>query len=413
MNYRPQLLVIVFLLCCTSVIYAGSKKISFSDSSWEEVLAQSKKSGKIIFVEGFAPYCQPCKNMEATVFTDPNVADYYNKNFINYKVDINTHDGQMFKIAYDVKYLPSYLFFSPQGEVILREQGQFTSEGMIRVGEKAQNQRPIEKIVNKVVEIEEEDFHEYSTDQMDDVYYSGNRSLEFLFEYAHRLKEEGRNYTAVVQQYLVKRKKTNKDVREIQFRTFIMSFANELESPAFGLLIKDLDFFRQQYKHRKVNDVIRAAVQNSVVKAADQQDKKLFNRCVKLVEKTGVDKSGQFKIQMEKAYFEGTGEWEKFAKAVDKEIKNSHELDQIALNQDCWKILDNQNDKKLLSKTKKWTKKSLKVEEKYYNNETMAFIMYRLKKSKKANQAAMKAKSIGIQKGIGIYRLQRLNEILS
>lgn len=42
--------------------------IRFAEGSWKELLETAKKEGKLIFVDCYTEWCQPCKQMEQQVF---------------------------------------------------------------------------------------------------------------------------------------------------------------------------------------------------------------------------------------------------------------------------------------------------------------------------------------------------------
>mgnify|MGYP000857323607 CR=1 FL=1 len=60
-----------------------TRGIQFTQWSWKEILELAKKEDKPIFVDCYAVWCGPCKVMDAEVFTQPQVGDYFNSNFIN------------------------------------------------------------------------------------------------------------------------------------------------------------------------------------------------------------------------------------------------------------------------------------------------------------------------------------------
>ena len=54
--------------------------IEFFRGTLAEGLAKAGKEGKNLFVDFYATWCVPCKKMEKTVFTRPEVGEYFNKN---------------------------------------------------------------------------------------------------------------------------------------------------------------------------------------------------------------------------------------------------------------------------------------------------------------------------------------------
>lgn len=49
-------------------------------------MAKAKKENRLIFIDAYTDYCQPCMLMVKNVFSLNDVADFYNRNFINLKI---------------------------------------------------------------------------------------------------------------------------------------------------------------------------------------------------------------------------------------------------------------------------------------------------------------------------------------
>ena len=85
------------LLANFGVMAAGSAQveegIKFFEGTWEEALTLAKKEHKIIFVDAYTTWCGPCKQMAKDVFTQKEVGDFYNKSFINVKLDMEKGEG--------------------------------------------------------------------------------------------------------------------------------------------------------------------------------------------------------------------------------------------------------------------------------------------------------------------------------
>lgn len=110
-----------FLLFATP--FAQAQNIEFAKQNIQEVLDASAKSGKLIFVDAYANWCRPCKIMDANVFTNKDVADFFNENFHNLKVNVDFGEGKVFADKYRIQFLPTLLFLNAKGEVVHKTSG--------------------------------------------------------------------------------------------------------------------------------------------------------------------------------------------------------------------------------------------------------------------------------------------------
>lgn len=115
---------------------ANTRKIEFRDLDFKQALEVAKKEGKLVFVDNYTTWCRPCKQMEMDVFTLNSVADYYNQYFVSIKLDA---DKDPYKVAKNngVKGYPGYLYFAPEGDLVLSEGGFTPEKAFIGYGEKA------------------------------------------------------------------------------------------------------------------------------------------------------------------------------------------------------------------------------------------------------------------------------------
>ncbi|PKP51489.1 MAG: thioredoxin [Bacteroidetes bacterium HGW-Bacteroidetes-1] len=118
---------------------AGTSAIQFKSGSWNEVLALAKKENKPVFLDISASWCGYCKRMKANVFTDVEVAKYYNSNFINVAVDGEKGEGIDLAKKYGVKGYPTFVFLNPDGSLAYQTSGYHNPEKFLELGKNVVN----------------------------------------------------------------------------------------------------------------------------------------------------------------------------------------------------------------------------------------------------------------------------------
>ncbi len=120
--------------------YANAQGINFMDNpKWETVLEKAKKENKIIFLDAYATWCGPCKQMESDVYVKKEVADFYNANFVNVKIDMEKGEGAMLADRYYVNAYPNLVFINPDGAMIHKAVGFRAAEDFVSLGKEAKN----------------------------------------------------------------------------------------------------------------------------------------------------------------------------------------------------------------------------------------------------------------------------------
>ncbi len=113
----------------------SDKGMEFFHGTYQEALALAKKEKKPIFMDIYAVWCGPCKMMTNYVFTQEEVGDFYNKNFINYKVDAERGEGVTLARKYRIRAYPTLLFIDADGNEILKTEGARGGNDFIKLGE--------------------------------------------------------------------------------------------------------------------------------------------------------------------------------------------------------------------------------------------------------------------------------------
>lgn len=117
-------------------LFSQRTGIEFENAlSWEQVKSKAKDENKYIFVDVFATWCGPCKQMDREVYTDPKIAEHTKAKFISIKVQMDSTENddeyiqswyntaQQMNKEFQFQGYPSFLFFDPGGNLIYRDVG--------------------------------------------------------------------------------------------------------------------------------------------------------------------------------------------------------------------------------------------------------------------------------------------------
>jgi thiol:disulfide interchange protein len=109
----------------------GKHEIDFSTQDYQHVLALAKANHKRIFVDAYATWCGPCKQLQKITFQDAKAAAYFNKHFINISIDVEKGDGIKLAKTWEIEGLPTLLILDEKGKIIAHHVGYVNGGGLI------------------------------------------------------------------------------------------------------------------------------------------------------------------------------------------------------------------------------------------------------------------------------------------
>lgn len=108
-----------------------STGIIFNNQEFKKVLTLAESSHKKIFVDAYATWCAPCKQIQKTTFKDPKTSAYFNKKFINMSIDVEKGEGIELAKKWQVEGLPTLLILDEKGKVIADHTGYVDGAGLL------------------------------------------------------------------------------------------------------------------------------------------------------------------------------------------------------------------------------------------------------------------------------------------
>ena len=109
----------------------NSKGVSFNHFPVEEALKKAAVNKQLIFIDVYAIWCGPCKELDAHVFSQAKVGDFINSNFIPVKLDGESAEGKVILKKYGIEAYPTLLVLDSTGKEITRIVDVLTADQLI------------------------------------------------------------------------------------------------------------------------------------------------------------------------------------------------------------------------------------------------------------------------------------------
>lgn len=359
--------------------------------TWQQVVTQATKEKKFIIVDCFTTWCGPCKYMSSTIFPQKEVGDFYNKNFVNFKLQMDETSGDNaevkslyatakdFEKKYGVNAYPTFLFFNPKGELVHKVVGGGDATMFIEGGKNAMN--PAKQYFTLVKKFKE-----------------GVRDTGFLksLAYAAQTAYDEEMQTQASDLYIA----AHKDPTERQNLEFIVNFTHSTNSTGFKVLLENYEKADEILGNYKASKLIVSLITNEEIFSKLNRNKKPTEDDWKNFESSLKSKYPVFanevllagKVKAYKAF----QEWDNFfATVVDYMKLYLPKIDDNELNEMAWAFFEKNDNTEYLTQALVWSKKSITNE-----NPNPAFIdtyanlLHKLGKTNEAIEWETKAISL-------------------
>lgn len=385
---KKTILYCLFALFSLSQLSAQGAGIQFEKGAWEEILAKAKAEDKVIFMDAYTTWCGPCKMMSKNVFTQKNVGDYFNKNFINVKMDMERGEGPALASKFRVMAYPTLLFINSKGDEVHRAVGFHAEAPLLELGETANS--PGKTLAG-----------------MTQRYEFGDRSEQFLYDYTFALADAMTGtHEKVAEEYLDKQK----DWSSEKNLTFLFRFLDSTKGKMFDYFIDNKDQFTGIFGETPVARKLQYLIQSSV---QETEDESAIDQIAAVYKKVYPDKAPELTSEFKVMYYLRAGDLSKYISATKQHFADFGTNNWENLNEAAWNFYEFADNSKDLKTAVKWAKKSIALEENFYNTDTMAALYYKLGKKGKARKTAEKAITLAKSAGDDYSSTQELLDAIN
>ncbi|MDF1697754.1 MAG: thioredoxin fold domain-containing protein [Saprospiraceae bacterium] len=402
-------ILLVFIWCVTTS--ATDTTIVFKKISHSDVFELAKKENKKVMLYFHFDGCGACVTMEKTAFKDKSVFEFFNSNFVNFEINTLKGEGLETNKIYNIKLHPTFLFFDSEGNELHRMVGIFSPEEFYMTAYKTLNSN---RTLTKYKE----------------QYNAGNRTADFLFDYAYILRDAYELDSTVVSEYLgAIEPKAYSLERNLRFIYEFCVHNHEIFIPfdhsAFSFLSNNADLFKEHFDIDQVDTRIVWILSNTMYKAIKEKDEKRFYQTIEIIKAYDKGEDYLFKendgrvtamisgknlvLSSKLLFFEKMGDQSNYIKTLDqytREIWN----DASELNSFAWRIFVTAADDDFakIKTAIQYSIRSIELKNSYSYNDTYACLLYKSGEKEKALLQAQKAIDIAKETGQNYDETQKL-----
>jgi len=94
---------------------AQTARVSWFEGSFDELLAESKRSDKLVFVDFWAAFCGPCRMFAKNTLRDPGVVGQLD-GMLCYSVELDGETENPIAARFGIETIPAVVFLEPDGD---------------------------------------------------------------------------------------------------------------------------------------------------------------------------------------------------------------------------------------------------------------------------------------------------------
>jgi len=248
---RILYLLIVIVLYNLNVQAQG---IEFLEVPWKDAFAKAKEEQKLVFIDCYTKWCGPCKAMAKNTFTQKEVGDFFNENFINLKLDMEGEDGVTFSHKYAVSAYPTLYFIDGEGKIVKKFVGGRQPDALIEIAKDA---------------IKSND----QSAKYEENYNAGDRSYDLVLGYVKALNAAGKPSGKIANDYI----RSKPDITEDQLLVFYFEALTESDSRIFNLVLDHRNQVGKLVGFQQLQQKLAASLDASVKKAIQFESEPLLD----------------------------------------------------------------------------------------------------------------------------------------
>ncbi len=370
--------------------------IHFLPITFDEAIVKAKADKKPIFLHAYASWCHYCSEMTEKVYTDINVANYYNKNFINIKMDMEK-EGKNLNKKLKVQNYPAHIFFDyPATTMMHREAGKKDVLDFITLGYDALDTTKQLRTFEKK-------------------YFSKKATATETYTYFKMLDRAGLDNQIGINAYLIGLKDADL-IKQENWRIMYDLF-KDVDMQAFNRVILNRDAYMQVYTADSIDNKILGVYNGALMTRVQKLDTLGYNDMISKLEKSKLPIANKIIDYAHLNRAKMKSDWKKYQELAAPFIEKYCQSDYRRLNEVAYNYYERVIDREQLVKAESWAKTAVKMGDNVRHNYTLACILYKLQKKEDAmlvcKHTIYLAKTSGVESKTADLLLEKIEGLKS
>ena len=348
--------------------------------TYKTALENAKTQDKPVFVMLYADWCPHCNQMKKEVFSDQNVMDFLNKNYICVWKSIEKEEGTALKNKFKTTSLPAFLFLDANESLLYALKGEMKKEEFLTEANYALNTKLQLPYLEK----------DFLTDPS---------NVTKFFTYLNTLKKgKDRTELSIPTHIYLQTQSDSQLVSETNWRV-IANGVTDIDSREFQYVLKHQKEFATVASQNRVDRKVESIVNELLRPLVDNLDTINYYKQREIAKSIRLQKTDSLVFKFDLTLAERTEKWNFYKKVTLEDTEKLVWNDASFLKDIGQTYLKHINDTESLKKSISWVKHSLELTDSYDGNLLVARLYNKVKDKKQALKYAKDAKAIGKEMG--------------
>lgn len=306
----------MILAACTA---GAQQTLTIIDQDYELAKQTAVQQRKLLIVDFYTTWCQPCKTLDKTIFKNDSIAGEISKNFVVLKYDAERDSVHNLSLKHHVGLYPTNIVLTADGKLIHKMLGTGASSSLVE---------SYTRMLKESIGLNKQGkYIEGYAATIDPGLYP-----EFYKKYVRRTADikpgDLDNYWA-----------NHKNLKsEVSFD--ILSYFGKAPDWAVDTITRNKKEYEQRFGKDDVKFVISGIASGKFRKAVAKRDEKQYESAIQFVkQQLPADEAKQYQETYSLEMLKAMGKWDKAISVIEEQASRKA-IDENGINYFCWDVYE-------------------------------------------------------------------------